>query len=223
MTKYCTSWLVADLMILKGFERFTYPRTCRIETATTTCYLQVSLSGLRDIWHLCLAMLGPPERYVAHHIMKYVYTVRMFQYILIQEGNNSYKSAKSEAHIYTYMSMEFMWIKCLCSCATTSPTPEKQIPFRPPFDHQHHLCRWTARTALLRRSFYALLAWRYDSGRCDPRWYDSLILKFIEIPSKSQGYSSSRNHGSGEWVPTRLVSSIRGPFSTSIIMKGRIT
>ena len=120
-------------MISKGFERFTYPRTCRIETATTTCYLQVSLSGLRDIWHLCLAMLGPPERYVAHHIMKYVYTICMFQYILLQEGNDSYKS---EAHIhihrkkniYIYMSMEFMWIKCLCSCATTSPTRRKKFP-----------------------------------------------------------------------------------------------
>ena len=167
MTKYCTSWLVADLMILKGFERFTYPRTCRIETATTTCYLQVSLSGLRDIWHLCLAMLGPLERYVAHtyneicvhctHVPIHLDTRR--KWLLQVGGSYTY------TYIYIYMSMEFMWIKCLCSCATTSPTPEKQIPFRPPFDHQHHLCRWTARTALLRRSFYALLAWRYDSGR----------------------------------------------------------
>ena len=135
-------------MISKGFERFTYPRTCRIETATTTCYLQVSLSGLRDIWHLCLAMLGPPERYVAHHIMKYVYTICMFQYILLQEGNDSYKS---EAHIHIHRKKKYIYIyiyvhgihvdqMSMLMCYNFS-NPEKEIPFRPPFDHQHHLCR----------------------------------------------------------------------------------
>ena len=36
------------------------------------------------------------------------------------------------------------------------------------------------------------------------------------------GYSSSHNHGNGEWVPTTLVSSIIGPLSTSMIMGGRV-
>ena len=35
-------------------------------------------------------------------------------------------------------------------------------------------------------------------------------------------YSSSHNHGSGEWVPARLVSSTIGSFSISMIMGGRV-
>ena len=34
-------------------------------------------------------------------------------------------------------------------------------------------------------------------------------------------YSSSHNHRSGEWVPTRRASSRTGPFSTSM-MGGRV-
>ena len=42
-------------------------------------------------------------------------------------------------------------------------------------------------------------------------------MKNIEI------YSSCHNHGSGEWVPTRLVFSTIGSFSTSMIVGGRVS
>ena len=40
---------------------------------------------------------------------------------------------------------------------------------------------------------------------------------------KSTYYPSSHNHGSGTWPPWRLKSSSRPPFSTSMIMGGRVT
>ena len=44
----------------------------------------------------------------------------------------------------------------------------------------------------------------------------------IGCSSKKSNYSSSHNHGSGEWVPTRLVSSTIGSVCTSMIMGGRV-
>ena len=58
-------------------------------------------------------------------------------------------------------------------------------------------------------------------------WVDisNLLGNFVDTGTQElhvSGYSSSHNHGSGEWVPTTLVSSIMGPLSTSTIMGGRV-
>ena len=60
--------------------------------------------------------------------------------------------------------------------------------------------------------------WKYPPKVCT----DPTLTAVMTCHVLTNYYSSSHNHGSGEWVPTRLVSSSIGSFSTSMIMGGRV-
>ena len=69
------------------------------------------------------------------------------------------------------------------------------------------------------------IAERCDSTGLSKR--SRLAVGWIDVLPTNQPlvdamYSSSHDHGSGEWVPTRLVSSTIGSCSTSMIMGGRV-
>ena len=119
-------------------------------------------------------------------------------------------------YIYIYMSMEFMWIKCLMCYNFSNPGERNSLQTSVwPSTSSVQVNRedGVAEKIILRTPGVTTTR---DALRSQVIWLVDLEIHRNSL-KKSQGYSSSHNHGSGEWVPTRLVSSIMGPFSTSII------